>query len=336
MDGTTRYSIGELSRRTGVPVRTIRFYSDEGLVPPADRTHAGHRRYAPAALQRLELIRSLRELGIGLATIRRVLDHELPMARVALAQAEAVEVQIRALRLRRSVLRAAAARGTGPEETTLMHRLTQLTGAERRRITDDFLDATFGAGHDPAAAAMVRTALPDLPEDPTAEQVGAWTEIAGLLGDAEFRALLGRAAARQASGEPLAFEALAGDAVVQGAHRALAEARDADLDPGGAEAAALADALVRRFAEACGRAPDAEFRAWLTAQLAEAHDPRVERYWRLVWTVNGWTVLPQLVPVHPWFLRALRGGPGPDRPRAAGQLSSRAASQPPAGGAPVA
>ncbi|GAA3183524.1 MULTISPECIES: MerR family transcriptional regulator [Streptomyces] len=330
MDGTTRYSIGDLSRRTGIPVRTIRFYSDEGLVPPADRTHAGHRRYAPAALPRLELIRSLRELGISLATIRQVLDRELPMAQVARAQAEAVDVQIRALKLRRSVLRAAAARGTGPEETTVMHRLTQLSGAERRRIIDDFLDAAFGAGSDPAAAAMVRTALPDLPDEPTAEQVAAWAEIAGLLREADFRARMARAATHQASGEPLPFEALAGEAVTRAAHHALAEARDADLDPHGREAAALADDLLRRFAEACGRAPDAEFRAAVTAQLTEAHDPRVERYWRLVWTVNGWTVLPRLVPLHSWLRRALEG------PGAAGQLSSSAASQPPAGGAPAA
>jgi len=32
---TSRYSIGELSRLTGLPVRTIRFYSDGGLVPEA-------------------------------------------------------------------------------------------------------------------------------------------------------------------------------------------------------------------------------------------------------------------------------------------------------------
>ncbi|MGW1836046.1 MerR family transcriptional regulator [Streptomyces sp. NPDC002067] len=321
MDGTTRYSIGELSRRTGVPVRTIRFYSDEGLVPPADRTHAGHRRYAPAALRRLELIRSLRELGISLATIRRVLSHELPMAQVAGAQADAVDVQIRALRLRRSVLRAAAARGTGPEETTLMHRLTQLSAAERRRIADDFLDATFGTGQDPGAAAMVRTALPDLPEDPSAEQVAAWTEIAGLLDDADFRERMRRSAGHQASGRPLPVEALAGDEVTRQVHDALAGARDAELDPCGAEGAALAGALVRRLAAACGRAPDAAFRAGLTEQLAVVCDPDVERYWRLVWAVNGWAVLPRLVPVHSWFLRALRGTDrdlSADGPRAAG------------------
>ncbi|MEU3708621.1 hypothetical protein [Streptomyces catenulae] len=34
------------------------------------------------------------------------------------------------------------------------------------------------------------------------------------------------------------------------------------------------------------------FRASLTARLAEAHAPRVERYRRLVWTVNGWTAGP--------------------------------------------
>ncbi|MFF9479566.1 MerR family transcriptional regulator [Streptomyces sp. NPDC014733] len=330
MDGTTRYSIGELSRRTGIPVRTIRFYSDEGLVPPADRTPAGHRRYAPAAPQRLELIRSLRELGIGLATIRRVLDHEVPMAQVARAQAEALDARIRALRLRRSVLHAAVARATGPEETTHMHRLTQLSGAERRRITDALLTAAFGVDADPAAAAMVRAALPDLPAEPTPEQVGAWTEIAALLTDPDFPARLERAAAHQASGAPLPFEALAGDAVTRDAHRSLAEARDADLDPRAPEAAALADALVRRFAEACGRAPDTEFRASLAQELTGAHDPLVERYWRLVWTVNGWTVLPQLVPVHSWFLRALGGA------RTAAQLNSNAASQPPAEGAPVA
>ncbi|MFD0851997.1 MerR family DNA-binding transcriptional regulator, partial [Actinomadura adrarensis] len=45
MDGDTLYTIGELARRTGLPVRTIRFYSDAGVVPPTDRNHAGYRLY---------------------------------------------------------------------------------------------------------------------------------------------------------------------------------------------------------------------------------------------------------------------------------------------------
>ena len=70
---TALLSIGELATRTGLPVRTIRFYSDSGVVPPADRTEAGYRLYGPDALARLGLVRTLRDLGIDLATIRRVL-----------------------------------------------------------------------------------------------------------------------------------------------------------------------------------------------------------------------------------------------------------------------
>ncbi len=45
MRGGTRYTIGELARGTGLSVKVVRFYSDRGLVPPADRSPAGHRRY---------------------------------------------------------------------------------------------------------------------------------------------------------------------------------------------------------------------------------------------------------------------------------------------------
>jgi DNA-binding transcriptional MerR regulator len=67
------YTIGELSRRSGVSVRTIRFWSDRGVVPPAGRTEAGYRLYGDAALARLELVRTLRELGVDLPAIERVL-----------------------------------------------------------------------------------------------------------------------------------------------------------------------------------------------------------------------------------------------------------------------
>ncbi|PZS33015.1 MAG: hypothetical protein DLM58_08720 [Pseudonocardiales bacterium] len=65
-------SIGQLASASGLPVKTIRFYSDSGLLP-AHRTAAGHRRYAPADLARLQLIRSLRSLDVNLATITELL-----------------------------------------------------------------------------------------------------------------------------------------------------------------------------------------------------------------------------------------------------------------------
>ncbi|MER7315748.1 MULTISPECIES: MerR family transcriptional regulator [Streptomyces] len=315
MDGTTLYPIGELSRRTGVPVRTIRFYSDAGVVAPTGRSPAGYRLYDLDALLRLELARTLRELGMDLATVRRVLDRRLRLADAAAVHAEAVDVQIRTLRLRRSVLRAVAERGSSPEETTLMHRLTQLSGEERRRLVDDFVEGAFGGNSaDPAARDMVRAAAPELPDNPTTDQIAAWVELAELLGDEDVRARMGRTPARRADGIPLAIETEAGAELAEYTRQMVTEAREAGIAPDADEAAPLVHDLVRRYARTLARDPDPEFREWLTRRFeAGVPDPCVERYWRLVWRVNGWQVLPNQIPVYPWLVRALRGRETPDR-----------------------
>jgi DNA-binding transcriptional MerR regulator len=66
------FTIGQLARRTGVPTRTVRFWSDAGLVPPASRSASGYRLYDAAAVARLDLIRTLRELGLGLDVVAAV------------------------------------------------------------------------------------------------------------------------------------------------------------------------------------------------------------------------------------------------------------------------
>ncbi|MFB7333092.1 MerR family transcriptional regulator [Streptomyces adustus] len=306
MDATTLYAIGELSRRTGLSVRTIRFYSDSGVVAPTTRSPAGHRLYGLDALIRLELVRTLRELGVDLPTIRRVLDRELSMAEVAAAHADAVDVRIRTLLLRRSVLRVVAGRGSSPEETKLMHELTQLSAEERRRLIDDFIEGTFGTvDADPAAVAMVRAATPDLPADPTDEQVAAWVELAELVGDEDFRARMRRTAPHRAAGRPLDIESAAGEELMRFTRQKVAEAMESGLDPRGNRAALVVDDLVHRFAEVFARTPDTGFRAWMAQEFEVAHDPRVDRYWRLVWIVNGWQVVPSLLPIHPWLAQGL-------------------------------
>jgi DNA-binding transcriptional MerR regulator len=59
-------SIGDVARLTGLPVKTIRYYADIGLVPEASRTKASYRRYDEAGLARLELVHALRDLGLDL------------------------------------------------------------------------------------------------------------------------------------------------------------------------------------------------------------------------------------------------------------------------------
>ncbi|SEE36425.1 DNA-binding transcriptional regulator, MerR family [Streptomyces sp. 2231.1] len=307
MDVTTLCSIGELSRRTGLSVRTIRFYSDAGVVAPTTRSPAGYRLYDLDALLRLELLRTLRELGMDLATIQQVLDRELSLADVAAAHADALDVQLRVLQLRRSVLRVVARRGSDPEEIKLMHRLTQLSADERRRLIGEFLDGTFGtADADQAAVAMIRAATPDLPDDPSDEQVAAWVELAELVGDEDFRARMRRTAVRQAAGRPLHIESEAGEDLTDFTRQKVAEAMEAGIDPLSDRAVPIIDDLVHRFARVFTRTPDRAFRNWMAQQFEEAHDPQVDRYWRLVWIVNGWEVVPGLTPVYPWLVQALR------------------------------
>ncbi|MFA1540209.1 MerR family transcriptional regulator [Actinomadura monticuli] len=307
MDGDTVYTIGELARRTGLPVRTIRFYSDAGVVPPTCRTEAGYRLYDAEAAARLDLVRTLRDLGVGLGTIQRVLDREIGVGEVAAAHAEALDVQIRTLRLRRAVLRAVAKRASSPEEIELMHKLARLSDEERRRIITDFIDESFaGLDVDPGFEARMRSALPELPDDPEPEQVDAWVELAELVGDPGFRAAIRRMAELQAADirngsypeDPARLGRLTGEKIAA----AIADG----VEPRSEAARPIVDELAAAYAAAFGTADDAAFRAELRRRTQIGTDRRAERYWQLIAVINGWEVWPSMTPSFEWFIEALR------------------------------
>lgn len=195
-DGTGLLTIGELARATGLTVRTIRYWSDEGALPPVARSAGGYRLYDAASVARLELIRTLRELGLGLDDVRRVLAGERTVAEVAAAHVVALDAQIRSLKVTRAVLSTVARRGSTVEETTLMNKLARLSAAERRRIMEEFVEEMFHGLDtvDPDIRERMRNTAVNLPDDPTPEQVDAWVELAELVQDAEFRAQMRRAA----------------------------------------------------------------------------------------------------------------------------------------------
>lgn len=66
--------IGELSRRTGVKVPTIRFYEQIGLLTAPPRTEGNQRRYGKPEVERLNFIRHSRELGFEVDDIRELLE----------------------------------------------------------------------------------------------------------------------------------------------------------------------------------------------------------------------------------------------------------------------
>ena len=103
-----------------------------------------------------------------------MLEREVTVPDVAAAHAAALDAQIRVLRVQRAVLQAVARRGSDPEEMQAMHRLAHLSDEERRRIVADFLDQAFeGLDIEPGFEARMRSAAPELPDDPTPEQVDA-------------------------------------------------------------------------------------------------------------------------------------------------------------------
>jgi DNA-binding transcriptional MerR regulator len=66
-------SIGDLSKRTGVKVPTIRYYEQMGLIAAAERSEGNQRRYGRQDLERLAFIRHARDLGLEIAAIRELI-----------------------------------------------------------------------------------------------------------------------------------------------------------------------------------------------------------------------------------------------------------------------
>ncbi|MGJ5748626.1 DNA-binding transcriptional MerR regulator [Streptomyces puniciscabiei] len=307
MDGGTLYSIGELAQRTGLTVKTIRFYSDRGIVAPADRTHAGYRRYAPEAVARLALVRTLRELGLGLDMIRQVVDQELTLSEVAAEHAAALDVQISLLRLRRAVLTAAAEREATPEEMELMHQLATLSEAERRRPIDDFLDSVFGGPHsDSRHAAARRSMTPELPDNPTDEQVRAWVELAELSLDPDFRATVRRLAEDHVTGLPDGAPTRPRPDTVAVARDLVGPAVASGISADSLQADPVVAALTAQCALAHGRPEDPTLHQWLLHRLEAASDPRRDHYFQLLALINGWPAPDRLAPVIDWSITALR------------------------------
>jgi DNA-binding transcriptional MerR regulator len=305
---TEAFSIGRLAALTGLPVKTIRFYSDTGLLPPNGRTEAGHRRYSATDVARLQLVRTLRELDVDLGTVGQLLAGRRELGELLAAHAAALEARDRALHRQLAVVRAAAA---SPTAVTLgrVHALSRLEAAERGRLLDRFWDrVTAGLPGSDAGARLRAAGTPELPADPTPEQLDAWLELAELAADEDFQAITRANAQWGAEALGGAFDPDTWPRTVGGGLAAAAELRAAGVEPGDPRAAAAAAAMAGGFADLLGRRDGPAFRRWLVEQLDAHTDPRATRYWELVGVIQG---RPQeefaaQVADHAWLLAALR------------------------------
>ncbi|MHB9758710.1 MerR family transcriptional regulator [Streptomyces sp. BYX5S] len=296
-DGPRLLTIGQLARRTGLTVRTIRFWSDEGVLHPVTRSEGGYRLYDAESVARLELIRTLRELGLGLDDVRKILSGERDPASVAAAHVAALDAQIQVLRLNRAVLSTVAKRNSSAEEMAFMNRMARQSTAERKRIMDEFAEEMLRGLDtvDPAVQERMRGMSAGLPDDPTPEQVDAWVELAELLQEPDFRARMRQATEYNAAdrtpddaaGASMRFLrtliTLAGDAVRAG------------IDPASPEAEPVLRELLG----------DADRSAVLDRLLATTND-KVARYRELLGVLKGGRPEQPHREEFAWVLAALR------------------------------
>lgn len=298
-DGTGLLTIGELARATGLTVRTIRYWSDEGALPPVARSSGGYRLYDAASVARLELIRTLRELGLGLDAVRKVLAGETTVAEVAAAHVTALDAQISSLKVTRAVLSSVARRGSTAEEMTLMNKLARLSAAERKRIMEEFVEELFHGldSVDPAIQERMRSTAVDLPQEPTPEQVDAWVELAEMVQDPEFRAQMREVVEFNAADQDHAAAAGRSLWFPMRMLRLATEARARGIAPESPEAAAL-------LREVLGDGDPAA----VLARMESASNDRLARYRELLSTVKGAGTPSAHRAEFGWVVAALRAG----------------------------
>jgi hypothetical protein len=149
------------------------------------------------------------------------------------------------------------------------------SAAERRQIIDDFTAEVF-QGLEPSPARSPRwAAAPELPDDPSAEQVEAWIDLAELVADRAFRAQI-----RQVTEIGVQIQAGQWLIDVGRAQEEAEAARQRGVSPGSAEAAQV-------VAQILAGTPASRRQAELLAQLEAATDPRIERYWQLTAIISG-------------------------------------------------
>ncbi|MEU5754366.1 MerR family transcriptional regulator [Streptomyces sp. NPDC047829] len=311
--------IGELAEQAGVTVKTVRFYSDRGLLPEASRSAGGHRRYGPEALDRLRLIRSLRALDLSVPVVRRILDEEgAPCG--AYAEGGALEAavagrlsdvgsELAALRWREAALRLVqeCAPGERPDRLRLIGTVSvPPSTAPLVRFWRGWLPPRMPAR---STGAFLEVAVPRPPDDPAPAHVLAFARLNALVlapcpGTARPQPEAHRVAG--ARGAAVLYEGLAEAYELAGVQLR----RDRSPSPGEA-----LDGFVGAYTGAYGVRDTPAFRRRLAGQLAA--DPRIDQYWELVAeviTAPGRRAEPTPGSAHDWLLAALVGETGAAQP----------------------
>lgn len=275
-------SIGELSRRTGVPVRTIRFYCDTGILP-SRRTSGGHRVFEPGLVDRLLSIRRLRTLGLGLTEIAEVVSGSTTIEDAITDARAEVRTQLDALSWRHAALLAIeqAAPTERADRITLLAQVPDRAAARGAII--EFWRRLLAVMPPELFDDFTEMDVPRVPANPTPDQVVAFAELVRLVGTPELAQVVARQLWRTEADRIRDRRALL--LGLADAYAAVAPHVLADIPP---RPCPELDRFVAVHAEVRGRTDTAAFRRELAGGIPDIH-PVTGRYWALTGEILGTT-----------------------------------------------
>ncbi|MFI7635898.1 hypothetical protein [Nonomuraea sp. NPDC049400] len=148
--------------------------------------------------------------------------------------------------------------------------------------------------------------MPELPGNPTEEQLEAWVELAELSLDPGFRASVRRGAENHSADLSDSSSRRPRPDVVAVARDHARTAAASGITPESPQSDQVVAALTADCARILGRSDDSELHRWLLQRLTVANDPRRDRYFRLLDLINGWPAPESLTPALDWSVTALR------------------------------
>jgi DNA-binding transcriptional MerR regulator len=293
-------TVGELARGAGVSPQILRHYEQLGLLRPR-RTASGYRLYSDADRARLDVVRTLRELDVDLATIGRVLRGATDLRATAELHVKTLEHQAALIRRRVAVLRASL-RHAGELDTSRLQRLyalARLERADKSRFVAEQLGKRMAETGPPALQrAILDAARFELPDDATAEQLDAWLELAELVSDEGFLSHY-----RDRAKPP---RVAAASRRVQEAQSAALRAIQRGVQPDEQRARPIVQRWVRALASQQKRKNEHAFVGEMLRAAASGRFDKEQRFWTLLAILKPEMAKHPSFVVGPWLMRAAR------------------------------
>jgi DNA-binding transcriptional MerR regulator len=282
------YTIGEVAEMTGVAVKTIRFYSDSGLIPPAGTTETRYRLYSTAEIWRLEIVRTLRHFGFSLEEIGKIIRGKVSTKTAIEWQLEALEIEIARLLQVRDLLKQA---GNVQEEEDSLNYLHGICNAVNSSVEEraEFISRKFSRlmavpeEFNDWGENLLQNARPKLPPNPSAEQAAAWVELIKLLDDPDF---INNTRQRVNPFWELLHEKKIDMQWWGNAMSQLGERTKTALTAGATAASPTIQTIihdwVKLYAEMLGQTPDKTFVQEFAAQVPDWYDQRTWKIYELM------------------------------------------------------